>query len=124
MLSVSYQLVQTYVLPFQETEEPIEFSPKSVAEYLMRTGETDEFQGLLNDLVEASEVSTMSCAKQLQRKHSYCWRVFVCVGCGMHCFEQSSVAVGDTVDGVHVVLIKARLYYCSTFVGMAVYIDT
>ena len=48
----------------------------------------------------------------------------MCVGGGMHCFEQSSVAVGDTVDGVHVVLIKARLYYCSNFVGMAVYIDT
>ena len=79
MLSVSYQLVQTYVLLFQETEEPIEFSPKSVAEYLMRTGETDEFQGLLNDLVEASEVSTMPCAKQLQRNALVIVGGFLCV---------------------------------------------
>ena len=79
MLFVSHKLFQTYVLPFQETEEPIEFSPKSVAEYLMRTGETDEFQGLLNDLVEASEVSTMPCAKQLQRNALVIVGGFLCV---------------------------------------------
>lgn len=36
----------------------MEFTPRVVAEYLYKTGETQEFQNLLNDLVESSEISS------------------------------------------------------------------
>lgn len=39
-------------------KETLEFTPRVVAEYLYRTGETQEFQNLLNELVESSEITS------------------------------------------------------------------
>lgn len=43
---------------FAGPKDTVEFTPKAVAEYLVRTGEMDEFKMLLNELVEASEISS------------------------------------------------------------------
>jgi len=44
-------------------KDQVDFTPRVVAEYLFKTGETEEFQNLLNDLVQASEVSFFVCVK-------------------------------------------------------------
>ncbi|XP_052812195.1 uncharacterized protein LOC128239798 isoform X2 [Mya arenaria] len=42
---------------YNEAKDALDFTPRVVAEYLYKTGETEEFQNLLNDLVQASEIS-------------------------------------------------------------------
>ncbi|XP_053387802.1 uncharacterized protein LOC123542373 [Mercenaria mercenaria] len=39
-------------------KQTLEFTPRVVAEYLYKTGESQEFQSLLNDLVESSEITS------------------------------------------------------------------
>ncbi|KAL4216756.1 hypothetical protein ACF0H5_024479 [Mactra antiquata] len=41
-----------------DTMKDLEFTPRVVAEYLYSTGETQEFQSLLNELVDTSEISS------------------------------------------------------------------
>ena len=54
----------------EDPKDTVEFTPQAVAEYLARTGEMDEFKELLNELVEASEVSYLCIVKPVLSGHS------------------------------------------------------